>query len=152
MNDAAANLKSAKAQRKIERKLTRAGDAEGRAEFQRQKGDEAARKYNDSAKAFEKSAKQLDKEGKHIRADAARKVAEALRDKGSKARAEYDAAAEDYLSYSKALTQSANKYATKKNVDMGKMRVDSILKASKEKGYTDEKEWDEVFEKMERDN
>lgn len=146
LNEAKANLKSAKAQAKIERKLKGAATAEGRAEYQRKKGDEAARKYDDTAKAYEKQAKKLEKDGDYVGADSARKTAEAFRKKSANAREEYDFVADAYLKRSEVLTKRAGAIATKKNVDLGKMRVESILKKAKKDGYQDEKEWDDIME------
>ena len=138
LNEAKANLKLAKNQRKVENKYKSAGDLAGRADYYKKKGDEASKKYDDSAKAFDKSSKRLEKEGKYVQAEAARRISQALKNKSSAARAQYDKTANDYLEASNARLQRADKYATKKNVDLGKKRVDSIVSQAKQKGYESE--------------
>lgn len=126
--------KALKAAKKIEKNYKSAGDMMGRADYYRAKGDEAAKKYTDDEKVLRKAAKQFEKEGKVLRAEASRRIADKLKAKGDKAREEYDRKAEEYISASKHYTDKASKISTKKNVELGKKSVDSILKSSRAKG------------------
>lgn len=120
---------------KTEKKYKKAGDAAGRAAFYRSKGDEASAKYDRDVAVLNKAAAQYDKEGKVLRAEGSRRLAEKVQNKGLEARAEYDAQADAWLSRSEYLNKKASSFATKKNVDLGKKHIDSIIEKYKKKGY-----------------
>ena len=117
------------------RKYARAGKSAGYAEYQRNKGSEAYKKHAQGASVLEKAAKQYDAKGNVFKAEAARKAASALRTRGENVRARYDSDAARYERKAQRITEKASTYATKKRVDLGKSRIDSILKESKKKGY-----------------
>lgn len=131
--------KAAKAVKKVEKTHAKAGDAAGRSDYYRQKGDEASKKFDDNAKSLDKIADSFEKEGKILRAEAARKLAQRQRDKGAKARESYDTEAQEWLEVSEYYSKKASKIATKKNVDIGKKRINEIVKNNKVKGFEDEK-------------
>ena len=137
----------AKNLRKAERKYKGAGDAAGRAAFYKSKGDEASSKYDRDAEVLNKAAKQYDKEGKILRAEATRRLAESVKNKGLQARAEYDEQAKVWLNRSEYLKEKAEKFTSKKNVDVGKKRINSIMKEYEKKGFDSEKrdyEWEQT--------
>jgi hypothetical protein len=140
-----ADKKALKAAKRVAKAYKTAGDAQGRADYYRSKGDEAAKKYTDDEKVLRKAAKQFDKEGKVLRAEAARRIADKMKAKGDKAREEYDQKANEYLRTSEHFTQKASKISTKRNVELGKKTVDDIIKGSRAKGAENarrEAEWE----------
>lgn len=150
----AGKKRQAKLEKKLEKKYAKAGDAAGRAAYHKSKGDEAAKQYDDNAKVLNRAAAQYEKEGKILRAEAARRLAKRQTEKGLKARENYDLVAEAYLEQSKYYNKKANKFATKKNIDLGKERVNSILKKFKQKGFDAEKrdeEIDNLFREREKE-
>lgn len=129
-----ADKKALKAAKRVAKAYKNAGDAQGRADYYRSKGDEAAKKYTDDEKVLRKAANQFEKEGKVLRAEASRRLADRMKAKGDKAREEFDRKADEYLSTSEHFTQKASKISTKKNVELGKKTVDEIIKGSRIKG------------------
>lgn len=135
-----------KAQRleaKYTRKLSRSGRARGAAEYERNAGDAAYKKHDATAKVFDKVAKKNEKSGNYLKAEAARRAAEAVRARGSNIKQQHDAAAKYLEKQADKLQEKANTFASKKRVDMGKDKIDSILKTSKQKGYEYRKASDE---------
>lgn len=126
--------KALKTAKKLQSSYKAAGDALGRADYYRMKGDEAAKQYDNDEKVLRKAAKQYDKEGKVLSAELARRAADKVKAKGDKAREEYDRQAEEYVRTSKYFTDKASKISSKKNVELGKKTVDEIIKGSRAKG------------------
>lgn len=138
-----ADKMQAKLDKKVEKKYSKAGVSKGKADYWREKGDKAYESHERNAKVLDKAAKQLESEGKYIRAEAARKSAEALRARGENVRAGHRATGESYLKRSNKLTQKASDFASAANTNLGKSKIDSILKNSSSKGYNRAKAGDE---------
>lgn len=130
--------------KKIENRYKRAGAQAGRAEYERHKGAEAVRKHERDAKVMDDLAKKYDSSGKIIKAEAARRSAEAIRERGKNISDEHERVAKTYLKSSDAANRKASEIATATNVNIGKKKVDSIIKNAKKAGYEDAKEWDDV--------
>ena len=135
--------KALKTAKKIQTKYKAAGDALGRADYYRSKGDEAAKKYREDEDTLRRAADQYEKEGKILRGALARKAADAVKQRGDQARKEYDDIADDYISRSEYYTQKASKISTKKNVELGKKTVDEILNKSRDRGKENAKSYEE---------
>ena len=131
------------------RKYARAGRNSGFAEYERNKGAEAYKKHAHGASVLEKAAKQYEAKGNVFKAEASRKAASALRARGANVRAQHEAEAARYERKAQRITEKASTYATKKRVDLGKSRIDSILKDSKAKGINAAKERDEIARQWE---
>lgn len=131
--------------RRVERKLRRAGKKLGAAEYERDKGNEAYKKHEANAKVFDKAAKKYESEGKYFRAEASRKSAAALRARGANVKAQRDEAAAYLERRGNKLKEKASTYATKKRVDLGTKKVNSILNSAKQKGYESRKSSEEVY-------
>ena len=135
LNEAQANLKGAKAARKIERKYDKVGKNLGKADYYREKGEKSAQSHERNAVVFDKKAKQLESSGQYFKAEAARKAADAIRARGSNTQAEQERIASAYERVASKQTEKVSAYATKKRVEVGKSRVDSILSNSRKAGY-----------------
>lgn len=135
MNKAKADLKNAKNTAKAEKIYSKQGERQGRADFYKNKADTEFKSYDDTAKAFDKTAARLDKEGKYLRAEASRKTAEAIRKTGEKRVEEYRKTAESLMERSNYYGQKASKFTSKKNVTVGKDRINAVLKSSRKEGY-----------------
>ncbi len=127
------------------RKFGRVGRKLGAAQYEREKGAEAYRKHNASAKMFDKAAKQYESKGNVFKAEASRMAAEALRARGANVKRQREEAASYLERRSDVMMQKANKFASKKKVDLGQKRIETILGDSKKKGHDSAKraeEWD----------
>ena len=145
--------KAVRLENKVSRKYAKAGQNTGRAEYYRDKSNSTKAKYESVAKLFDKQAKKSDSKGSIFAAEAARRTATAMRNKGDKAKAQSDERAAYYEKKASRNMQKASTYATKKRVDLGKSRVDSILKDNKKKGYDYAKasdEWQQEQDRKER--
>ena len=131
-----------KAVAKAERKYARAGKHLGKADYYREKGDNAYQQHERNAKVFDKAAKKYESQGSVFKAEASRKAAAALRQRGANVRAESIKVAESWTKSGNKLNQKADKFATKKRCDLGKAKIDSIMKESKKKGYNSAKNID----------
>lgn len=149
VNEAKANLKGAKAARKIERKYDKVGKNLGKADYYREKGEQSAQKHERNATVFDKQAKTYESRGEYFKAEAARKAADAIRARGSNTQAEQERVAAAYERLASKQTQKVSAYADKKRVDIGKKKVDAILSESKKKGYNTAKATDEAAREWE---
>lgn len=140
LNKAKSQLKDAKAVAKTEKMYSKQGKRQGMADFYKDKADSTQKKYDDTAKAFDKTAGRLDKEGKHLRAELSRRAAESIRNKGVKEAQQYRDTAELFMRSGDRMGKKASEFATKKNVNVGKNRVNALLKESRSRGYQNEKE------------
>lgn len=129
--------------RKAIRKFTKVGRAQGMSDYYRSKSNDIKKKHESMAAAIDKQAKQYDKQGGAIKAEMARRTAEAVRKRGMNASSDSAWWAEHYAKRSKKLLDKANKYADKKHVDLGKNKVNSILKDSRTDGRERAKARDE---------
>lgn len=129
----------AKLEKKVSKKYAKAGRKAGEAAYQRDKGNQEYENHKKMALAFDKAAKKYEKEGNYFKAEASRRASEAIKTRGENKRAERYEIADHYIKRSNKLQEKANKFATKKKVNMGKSKVDSILKQAKQKGYENEK-------------
>lgn len=132
-----------KLDKKVTKKYSKVGINTGKSEYWRDKGDKAYESHERNAKVLDKTAKQLESEGKYLRAEAARKSADALRSRGANVRAEQYKVADAYLRRSNKLEQKASSFATAANTELGKNKINSILKSSSKKGYDRAKSTDE---------
>ena len=133
-----------KANRKVEKRYAKAGKMAGRAQYYQDKSNATYKKYDDAAKLFDKKAKQYDKKGGVFKAEAARRTASALRARGESVIAEEKRLAESCLKRSGKLNAKAANFASQSNVKLGKNKINSILKDSKQKGYANAKAYDEA--------
>lgn len=138
-----AEKRAARATRKVEKKLTRAGQLEGAARYVTNSAEKKARVEIRNAKNNEKVANQYASEGKRIRAGIARWAANESRKSAKEIRSQAREDAKVYLEKSKHYRQKASKIATKKNVSLGQDRVNDILKRSSREGYQNEKMFDQ---------
>lgn len=134
---------------KAEKKIAKAGRKLGAADYERSKGAEAMKKHETNAKVFDKIAKKQESEGHFLRAEAARKAAAALRARGANIKSGHEAEAKRYEIKAEKLKQKASDFATAKRVEVGKKRVDSILKSNRQKGFEDAKSSDEFWQERE---
>lgn len=132
--------KALKYEARYTRKLGRAGKKFGAADYERSKGAEAYKKHDTTAKAFDKTAKQYEKQGNYLKAEITRKAAAAIRTRGENVKRQREQAAAYLEKRAAKLQEKASKYATKKRVDLGTDKVNSILNASKQKGFDSAKE------------
>lgn len=132
-----------KANAKAEKRFAKVGKAAGTAEYYKQKGDQAYEKHDRNAKVFDKAAKKYESQGKVFKAEAARKAADALRARGNNERAHQVEIADHYLRKSDIYNKKASDFSKSTNINLGKKRVDSILKDSKSTGYKNAKANDE---------
>jgi hypothetical protein len=150
--------KAMRLEKRTTRRFAKAGRTQGMSDYYRDKAAEIRRKHDSMAAALDKKAKQYDKQGGAVKAEVTRRAAEALRKRGMNASASDAASAARYAKKTEKLLAKANKYADKKHVDLGKNKINSIIKESKKKGYDREKnlnEWQkemELEEKLGSDN
>lgn len=135
----------AKMERKLEKKVAKVGSAQGKADYYRGRANEVQGKYNKVASALDAQA---NKANNRAVAEAARRSANITRYKGQEARKEYDRMADAQMRNAARSQQKVDTYATKKRVDLGKERVDSILKESRKKGYDTAKGLDDAGRDM----
>lgn len=126
-------------ERKAEKKFQKAGKEKGRADYYRDEGRKAYQKHEQNAKVFDKVANKYESKGKFFKAEAARRSAAALRERGKNLKEEQDKIAQKYELRSEKFNQKASMYATKKRINLGKNKVDSIINTYAERGYTKEK-------------
>lgn len=124
---------------KVAKRFARAGRKQGVADYYRDEGRNAYKKHDENARVLDKTAKKYEQQGAYIKAQLARKAASALRARGQNIKARNDAIADSYNKKVEKLTMKAEKYATKKRVDLGTKKIKSILGESKKKGYEREK-------------
>lgn len=139
--------------RKVEKRYARAARKFGEAEYERQRGAEEYKKNIDKAKMYETAAKTNEKQGNFLKAELFRRTAEAYRNKGTQAKAERDEVAAYYERRGEKLKEKANKFATKKRVDLGTKKVNEIMKEAKKKGMEKARareEWANESEMRER--
>ena len=127
-----------KVERKIEKKYSKAGKRFGEAQYYRDKGANAAKKHNDLAEVYEKRAAAYEKEGKYRRAYSNSQTAEKIKARGANAKAKQDAIADSRKYDGDKLKTKASKFAAKKQVDMGKNWVNSVISKNKKVGYANE--------------
>lgn len=152
-----------KFEKKAIKKYKKIGVLKGYADHAKAKADEASAGHDERAKVLEKQARTWELEGSHVKAYAARRAAEAFKRKSEEARSQYDEEAKSYMDRVARLEKKVSAYATKKNVNLGKKTIESILKESTQKGrdraksadeyerYLKEQEIEEAAEKRERD-
>lgn len=133
--------KQQKLEAKATKKYAKAGKYKGYAEDSRRLGDKAAEKYMKDADVYDRQAKAWEKKGHVLAAEIARRRARSLKDKGADARKEHDDDADFYDRLASRMEQRADKYASKKRVDFGKQKANSIMK----------KMQNETVSKLERD-
>lgn len=141
--------KARKNENKVERKYARAGKNSGYAEYYRNKADSIQKKHNRAADVLDKTAKKSEAKGEYFKAEASRRAAEAIRTRGTNQRAESDARAAYYERKASRITEKASTYATKKRVELGKAKIDSILNENKTKGYNTVKRNEEISKEFE---
>lgn len=142
-----------KAERAYSRKLTRAGVQQGRADYNRQRGEEEYQKHESKAKVFDKVANKYESEGKYFRAEAARNSASALRKRGANVQSRWNETAMKYQLKADKLNQKASTFASKKRVEAGKDIVDEIFSRAREKGISKarrDEEWTREMQLRER--
>lgn len=144
LNKAKEDLKGAKAARKIERKYDKVGRKLGSADYYREKGASVAEKHNRTAEVFDKQANKSEARGEYFKAEASRRAADAIRTRGANEKARQEEMASYYEQRASRITEKVSTYATKKRVDVGKERIDKILKESRKKGYDSAKAIDEA--------
>lgn len=138
-----------KAEKKVGKKFARAGMKIGRADYEKELGDAAYKKHADKAKVLDKIAKKSEAEGKFAKAEMARSSAAKLRARGENVRAGHYEAADRYLKRGEKLNKKASEFSASTNVNLGKKKVDSIIKSSRQKGYEKSRQEAE-FQKEER--
>ena len=129
--------------KKAEKLYKKVGKQRGIGDYWKDQGTESARKYKSAAAILEAKAKQYEAKGKVVKAEASRQAAKKLNVKAADARRKYDETALQYYNKASRIEDKVSKYATKKRVDIGKDRVDSILKSSKLKSYNETKSWED---------
>lgn len=140
--------KNAKSEFKLEKKYKAVGRKMGMADYQRDKGNAEYKKHDDMANVLDKSARKWERDGNYFKAELARKSAASLRARGENRRAAQYELADYYVQRGNKLTQKANTFATKKNVSLGKSKVDSILKEGRQEGRNLAKANDEFDREM----
>lgn len=131
------------------RKFARVGKKLGEADYERSKGAEEYKKHDDAAKVFDKTARKMESQGNYFRAEAARKAAAALRTRGENLKRSRDEGAAYLEKRAAKMQEKATKFATKKNVDLGKKKINSILGENKQKGFESRKNTEEFFNEVE---
>ena len=137
--------RKARLEARTTRRFARVGKKLGAAEYERAKGAEAYKKHNDAAKVFDKAAKSYEAKGNYFKAEASRKAAAALRARGENVKRSRDEGAAYLEKRASKMQEKVSAYAHKKNVDLGKKKIDSILSASKQKGYDSRKRAEEAY-------
>lgn len=120
---------------KVAKKFAKVGKKQGQADYYNQQGDLVKKKHEANAKVFDKIAKQQEAKGSYVKAELARKSAAALRARGENASNKKYEIADMYVKRATKLNEKATKFATKKRVDLGKSKIQSIMKESSTKGF-----------------
>jgi hypothetical protein len=150
--------KQLRLENRVSKRYARVGRKLGEAEYERSRGAEEYKKHETSAKAFDKAAKQYEKNGNFLRAEASRKAADAIRQRGENIKRQRDEAAAYLEKRAAKMQEKASSFATKKRVDLGQKKINSILGESKKKGFNDARELEdfqrenELRERMGDDN
>lgn len=134
---------------RVERKYSSSGKAAGRAEYYKEKAKREYDKHENSAQVLDKTAKRLERQGGYLRAEVARKGAAALRARGANVKAENEAEAKRYVNKAAKLQTKASEYATKKRVDVGKQRINEIMKKSKAYAKQQEADFEQRMKEQE---
>lgn len=143
-----AKKREARSTRKVERTLAKSGRLEGAARYTKNAAERRARVEMKNAKHNEQVANRYASEGKKVRASISRWAANASRESAAEIRKQAREDAKLYIEKSKAYKDKASKIATKKNVSLGKSRVDEILKSSSREGYEAQRIVDETMTKQ----
>ena len=122
-------------ERRVEKRYSKYGKKAGVADYYKKQGEQVYKKHDANAKVLDKQAKQFESQGRYLRAEAVRKAAAALRSRGANLKAKQDSQAKKYELKAEKLKEKASTYASKKRVDLGKSRLNSIISSSKQKGY-----------------
>lgn len=133
-----------KASRMAERRYKKAGKRAGMADYEREKGDRAYKSHDDNAKVMDKMAAKYEKSGNYIKAEAMRKSAAAVRARGENVRAGHYETANAYMKRSEHLNQKAESFASEAKVNVGKNKVNDIMKKARDEGYKNAKAWDDM--------
>jgi hypothetical protein len=120
---------------RVAKKFAKVGRKRGAADYYKQVGDTAYKKHDENARVLDKTAKKLESKGSYIKAQLVRKSAEALRARGENIKRSNYEIADSYVNKALKLETKANKFATKKRVDLGKKVLDNVLNDSRAKGY-----------------
>lgn len=120
---------------RTKRKYAHSGRLSGQAAYERDQAAEIVRKHNRNADVFDKAAKNYERKGQVFKAEASRKAADAIRSRGANAKVEHEQMAAYYERRATRINEKASAYATKKRVDLGKAKIDAILKENKDIGY-----------------
>lgn len=137
--------KAQRLENKVGRKYKKAGVALGKSDYYKSEGDKAYKSHNSTAKAFEKQAKVFESKGNMLRAELARKSAASIRERGANIRAENQKMADRYAKKAEKNKEKASAFATKKRVDIGKNKINSIMSESRKKGYNSESSTNEIL-------
>ena len=140
---AAANRYQQKVNKKVESRYARAGRVAGTAQYERDKGAAALKSHENAAKRLDNMASKYDSSGKVARAELARSAAKLTRNRGANINAEQQRIADMYMKRSNHLNEKASSFANDTNVNLGKNKIDSILKNAKKEGYDSAKNWDD---------
>lgn len=127
--------RQARLERKVERRYSRYGKKLGMSDYYKDEGKKVYNDHDTRAQAFDKQAQHLESQGHYLIADSAKRSASGLRSRGLNLKAQQDSTAKRYEIRAEKLKEKANKYATKKRVDLGKARIDAIINSSRQKGY-----------------
>lgn len=141
--------RKARYESRLSRKFARAGRKMGEADYERRKGAEEYKKSTAEAAELERKAKIYEKNAMFEDAEAARSSAASIRESASESRAARNARADRLVKSALKSQEKANKYASKKRVDLGKSRVDSIMKKSRKEGQDRAREYEENLASIE---
>lgn len=136
--------KQARATRKVENAYAKAGAARGQADYILSKGRKQASRENSDARMLEKASKDYASQGKNIRAGLTRYAANIARSNAKDAMQKAKEEAEYFVQREKYMTVKAQTIATKKNVNLGKNRVNEILSSSRREGREYQRNMDEI--------
>ncbi len=129
-------------EKKMEKKLRYVGRAKGHADYENEKIAESQKKHEDIAKRFDRVAKKNANSGLGIKSDLAKFAADKIRKRSENQVEKRKEEAEYWTKQADKMQAKADKYATKKRVDLGKKQVANAIKKGRDEGYENSKEYD----------
>ena len=123
---------------KVIKSYKKMGKAQGVADYYKDKADRIGKKYDDKAAEYETKAKMFEAEGSSVKAAKMRAKAESIRDERKAATVNEDREAAKYSRKADILKAKAVSITTKKNVDIGRAKIDTVLTKHRNKSYNKE--------------
>ena len=134
-----------RARKKVEKAYKKAGNAQGRADYILSRGRQIANASYRNARSLDKSSNEHAQKGHRVRAKIHKYFADSERSTARETMRVTREDAKEWLEISDAYKERASKMATKKNVSIGKNRVDELLSVARERGRIGEENFERVY-------